>query len=147
MSMTACLRKNTLCNVDQKNHQLSSRSSGRHVASVLFVAGTISNDELTSWSREVSISYVDGYTLFTLSSKTVGYEREVEPRLVAVRCFGDRYKVIFMNSVQIVEQSADESRLAIVNAAGDKETQQVRTSLNYLSQKYPSAFFNSIEPS
>ena len=83
-----------------------------------------------------------------------------------MRLLRDRSELVLVDALGVVQQPADQRRLAVVHAAGGGEAQQVlvqmaieksrsaargdsdaRMLLRSQSQKYPSRFFSSIEPS
>ena len=123
----------------------------------------VGDDELAPRRGKVAIGDVDGDALLPLGAQAVGEEREIDGAGRPVdRRLGHCLDLIFVNALRIVEQTADQRRLAIVHAARGGKSQQVlglllRQEIFYLEhdrwlsqsghQKYPSRFLISMEPS
>ena len=74
------------------------------------------------------------------------------PAAAVDRGFRDAGQLVFVDAFGIVEQATDQGALAVVDAAGGRETKQTHGSINapvssHVTQKYPSRFLISIEPS
>src|SRR4029077_16064599 len=118
------------------------RRAGGHVAGVLLVAGRVGEDELAARRREVAVGYVDRDALFALRLQAVGEQREVDRAGIAVlRGLLDGGDLILVHRSRVVQQPPDQRALPVVDAARRADPQEAR------HQKYPSRFFNSIEPS
>ena len=74
---------------------------------------------------EIAIGDVDGDALFALGAQAVGQQGEIDlPGAVVADAF-DRADLVFVHALRVVEQAADQRRLAVVHAAGGGEAQQV----------------------
>ncbi len=143
--------------VEQHHARVGRRGAGGHVAGVLRVPGRIGEDELAPRGGEVAIGDVDGDALLALSLEAVGEEREIDLAAEARGALDRRHLVIVERS-GLVEQPADERRLAVVDRAERDDADQLldfvgchldarRNASVRIHQKYPSRFFSSIEPS
>ena len=163
--VTARLLEHAEPRVDEDHGDVRRRRAGRHVARVLHVPRRVGDDELPLVGREVAISDVDGDALLALGLQAVGEEREVDlgvGRAPALhRRATDGAELVFVDALGVVEQPADERRLAVVHRADGDEAQHVLVLVafevredvvlgggaSFGHQKYPSRFFVSMEPS
>ena len=72
---------------------------------------------------------------------SVNSEKSIGPAVRLRRRRLDRVHLVLVDAARVVEQPPDQRALAIVDAAGRADAEQVR------HQKYPSRFLSSIEPS
>src|SRR5258706_4315751 len=121
------------------------------------MARGIGQDELALRGGEVAVRDVNGNALLAFGAQTIGQQREIDFAAVAP----DRIQLIFIGAARVVQQSADERGFAVVDAPCGREPQQILGLLRYQKlvdieaifqsrsqhQKYPSRFFNSMEPS
>ena len=133
------LRDQSLARIDQDQRQVGRAGGRHHVARVLFVAGSIGDDEFAAFGAEVAIGDIDGDALLALGLQAVGEQREVDafaaaPFVVAL----GRGDLIFEGAARVDEQPSDQRGFAIVDAAGGDESKQTD------AQKYPSRFLSSI---
>jgi hypothetical protein len=85
----------------------------------LDVAGSIGNDELALGSGEVAVGHIDGDALFPLTAQAIGEQCQIK-----LAAFGYAGDLIFVDTLGIVKQTADESGFTIVNAAGCGKTKK-----------------------
>ena len=102
------------------------RSAGGHVAGILFVAGSISDDEFPLVGREEAVSDIDGDALLTLSLKPIEQKREVD--VLTLRAMLDAValqggELVFEDQLGVVEQPADQRGLPIIDRATGDEAQ------------------------
>ena len=71
------LRENALRGVHENQSCIGGGCAGDHIARVLFMSRTVSDDELSVFSGEEAISNIDGDTLLALGSETVYQKRKV----------------------------------------------------------------------
>ncbi len=91
------------------------------------MAGGIRDDELAPGRREVAIGDIDRDALFALGAQAIGKKREVDEAAAAAGgSFRDAGKLVLVNTFGIVEQTADERALAIVDRAGGREAQNAQ---------------------
>ncbi len=155
--MAAGLDQDALARVDQDDRKLGVRSAGRHVARVLLVARRVGDDEFALVGGEEAIGDVDGDALLPLGLQPVDQKREVDVAAggaVLLRILFQGREMILEQELGIVEQPADQRRLAVVDAAAGQEAQQRLLLLRSeelsevgggVHQKYPSFFFFSID--
>ena len=156
------LRQHALSAVDQDHRQVGGGGAGHHVARVLLVARRVGHDELALVGGEIPVRDVDRDALLALGRQAVDQQREVE--LVAARAHllgvgRQRRELILEDHLGLVQQPADQRRLAVIHAAAGDEAQQalalVRAQVgvdvgvdevgDVRHQKYPSTFFFSID--
>ena len=161
------LHQHALARVDQHDRDVGRRGAGRHVARVLLVARRVGDDELALRRREEAVGDVDGDALLALGLEPVDQQREVDVVAVGAVLPGialQRGQLVVEDQLGVVEQPADQRRLAVIDRAAGEEAQQRLLLLHgkivadairagdlvcpdvLHDQKYPSRFFFSIEP-
>ncbi len=121
------LHEHALARVDEDDGELGVRGARRHVARVLLVPGRVGDDELALLGREEPVGDVDGDALLALGLEPVDQEREVDVaagRAVLLRVLLERREVILEEQLGVEEQTADERRLAVVDAAAREKSEQ-----------------------
>ena len=89
------------------------------------VTGAVGDDEPAPGRREVAVGDVDRDALLALRAQAVGQQREVElVRAPPLRDFGDVLELIFERGFGVVQEPADQRRLAVVDGARRREPQQ-----------------------
>jgi len=91
------------------------------------VARRIGDDELAPLGREEPIGHVDGDALLTLGFEPVDEKREIDVFADCAVPDGISSKacqLVFEQKLRIVEQPADQGRLAIIDGAAGEEAQQ-----------------------
>src|SRR5690606_19054165 len=112
-------------------------------------------DELAPRGREVAVRDVDRDALLALGAQAVGQQREVGALVTSAAARRlDVRELVFEERLGVVEQAADQRRLAVVDAPGGDEAQQIPPLLDpaFVSelahdQKYPSRLRSSIAAS
>src|SRR5690348_5587177 len=90
------------------------------------MAGRIGNDELALVGREVPVGNIDRNALLSFSTQAIGKQRKINSTYVAPdRCLRNRFQLIFVNAPRIVQQTSDQSRLAIVYAPCRRKAEQI----------------------
>ena len=102
--------------------------------------GRVRDDELAPRGREVAVRDVDGDALFALGLQAVGQQREID---MPVRGAIDaallhRGKLVFVHALGVVQQAADQRRLAVVHAAGRGEAQHLLAKMRFEKLLEPS---------
>jgi hypothetical protein len=113
--------------VDEDDDGIGGRGPGDHVAGVLHMAGAVGEDERAAVGGEVAVGDVDGDALFAFGSQTVGEQGEVElPAEEAAFGAGGGHglELVCQDRFRIVEQSAHQSGLSVVDGPGGGEAQQ-----------------------
>ena len=64
--------------INQNNGEVSRRSTGCHIASVLHVTGCVGDDEFTFGSREITVGDIDRNALLAFLFQTVGQQRRIK---------------------------------------------------------------------
>ena len=106
--------------------EVGGRGAGDHVARVAHVAGGVGDDERAPRRREVAVGDVDRDALLALGAQAVGEQREVDVAVAApARDRLDVLELVGEDRLGVVEQAADQRRLAVVDRAGGGEAQQV----------------------
>ena len=111
--------------VDEHNHQLGGGGAGDHVAGVLQVPRGVGDDEFPLGSAEVAIRHVDGDALLTLGTQSVGHQRQVGVLVTALtRGALDGRKLILHDSLGVIQQTADQRGLAVVDRTRGGQPEQ-----------------------
>ncbi len=130
--MAPRLRQHALARVDQHDGEVGVRCAGRHVARVLLVARRIGHDELALVGRKEAVGDIDGDALLALGGEPVHQQREVDA-LVADRAvlalLAQRGELVVEDELAVIEQPADQRRLAVIDAAAGQEAQQALVGL------------------
>ena len=122
------LLEHALARVDEHDGRLRGRGAGDHVARVLHVAGRVGEDEAPPRGGEVAVGDVDGDPLLALGAQAVGEQREVD-RAVAVAPaagLGHVLELVGEHGLGVVEQAADQRRLAVVDRSRRGQPEQIR---------------------
>ena len=121
------LRNHPIARVDQQQREVGGRGAGRHVAGVLLMAGRVGDDERAPLGREKPVGDVDGDALLALVFEPVEQQRQVdvvsggaEPLRLAL----EGRQLVGEDRVGVVEQPADQGRLAVIDRAAGEEAQQ-----------------------
>ena len=153
MSVPPRLRQHPSRRIDEQHGEISGRRSGGHVARVLFVAWRVSHDEAATFGREIAVGHVDGDALLTLCHQAVDGQREIDSvvrRSELLRIGDEVCNLVVEQLPGVMKQSADQRRLAIVDAAADQHTERGLVADvvagDRRHQKYPSRFFVSMPP-
>ena len=122
----AGLLDHALAGVDEHQREVGGRGAGDHVAGVLHVARGVGHDERAHRRGEVAVGDVDRDALLALGPQAVGEQREVGVVVAAVGAGAlDGLELVLEDRLGVVEQPADERRLAVVDGAGGGEAQEV----------------------
>ena len=108
--------------VDEQQREIGGRGAGDHVARVLRVAGAVGEDEAPPGRRERAVGDVDRDALLALGAQAVGQQREVEP---VDRALLDVRELVGEHGLGVVQEPADERRLAVVDAARGGQSQKI----------------------
>ena len=125
--MPARLLEHTVAGVDQDQRDVGGGRTGDHVARVLDVARRVGDDELAARRGEVPVCDIDRDALLALGAQAVGEQRQVRA-FVATGDAGrfDRTELVFEDGLAVIEQPADQGRLAVVDRTGRGNAQQLR---------------------
>ncbi|CTQ77727.1 hypothetical protein LAX5112_05031 [Roseibium alexandrii] len=166
--MAAGLYLQAMAGIDEKHGKIGSRGAGCHVAGVLFVARCVGHDELALVGGKEAVGHINGDALLALCFQPVDQERQIDvfaDRAVFLRVPLKGCQLILEDQLGVIEQTADQRRLAVIHRAAGQEPQLVllllgrhiggnslrtcqRAVLGVFKnahQKYPSRFFFSIE--
>ena len=122
------LRQDPAADVDEDDRQITLGGAGRHVPGVLLVPRGVGDDELALLGGEVAVGDVDRDPLLALGLETVGEERRVEEAVRVAdgdRVAGDRRELVLVDHLAVVEETADEGALAVVDRAAGQEAEQL----------------------
>ena len=126
-AVPAGLLDDAVAGVDEHDRQVGGRRAGDRVARVLHVAGAVGDDEVAGRRREVAVGDVDRDALLALGAQAVGEQGEVD--VVGAAPAADRLDVLELvleDRLGVVQQPADQRRLAVVDAADGGEAQRRR---------------------
>jgi hypothetical protein len=103
---------------------------GDHVPRVLDVPGRVGDDELAPGGREVPVGDVDRDALLALGPQAIGEQRQVHVLFAAQLARAlDRVVLVVEDRLAVVEQSADQGRLAVVDAPRRGEAQKLHVEI------------------
>jgi hypothetical protein len=116
----------------------------------------VGDDEASAGGGEIPVRDVDGDRLLALGAQPVGDEGQVRRRTPCLAT--QRVELVVLDGPRVEQKAPDQRRLAVVDTARSRESQQVRLGVrgrpgngwrarNWRAQKYPSRFFCSMEPS
>src|SRR5688572_28958524 len=106
------------------------------------MARRIGHDETPPARREEAVGNINRDPLLSFGLQSVDQQREVQAITLSaefLRVRFERLQLILEDQLGLVEQAADQGRLAVVHAATSNKPQGIH-------QKYPSCFFRSMEP-
>ena len=124
--MSLGLGDDAFARIDEDDGQFGGGRAGDHVARVLNVAGRVGDDELAARRGEVAVGHVDGDALLAFGAQAVGEQREVNVGVAALSAgalYG--FQLILEDGFAVQQHAADQRALAVVDAAGGGEAQQV----------------------
>ncbi len=125
--VAARLRQDTLARIHQHDGEIGRRGAGRHVAGVLNMAGRIGDDEFALRRGEKPIGDVDGNALLALGLQPIDQKGEVDVLAGRAMLLGvalERCELVLEDQLGVVEQPADQCRLAIIDRAAGQKAQQ-----------------------
>jgi hypothetical protein len=111
--------------VHQQHGQRRGGRAGDRVAGVLDVPGGVGEDERAPRRGEVPVGDVDRDALLALRAQPVDEQRQVGVA-AALRGALDGLHLVGEHRLGVVEQTSDQRRLAVVDAARSGELEQVR---------------------
>ncbi|MNS93818.1 hypothetical protein D3C72_1280150 [compost metagenome] len=94
------------------------------------MAGGVGDDEFALGGGEVAVRDIDGDALFTLGLQAVYQQRQVDVFAGGADFFrvaGDRFQVIFVDHLGVVQQAPDQGALAVVDVTAGQKAQQFFT--------------------
>ena len=125
-SMAARLNRQAFRRVDQHDGQIRRRCAGDHIARVLLVARRVGDDELAFRRGEIAIGDVNGDALLALGDQAIGQQGQIDRvRAPFLAGFFNRRELVFENGFRVVQQTADQRTLTIINAARRGKAQQL----------------------
>ena len=125
--VAARLLDDAVARVDEDDREVGGRCARDHVARVLHVARRVGELEAAARRDERAVGDVDRDPLLALGAQAVGEEREVDVRVAApLRRLLDVLHLVDEDLLRVVEQPADQRRLAVVDRAARDEAQQLR---------------------
>jgi hypothetical protein len=125
-SVPTRLLEHTLARVQEDQREVGRRRARDHVARVLLVAGSVGDDELAARRVEVAVGDVDRDALLALGAQAVRQQSEVHVAVAAPpRGFLDVLELVLEDRLRVVQETADERRLAVVDRAGGREADEL----------------------
>ena len=124
--VAARLLDHALACVDEDDRDVRRRRPRDHVAGVLDVPGRVGELEAAARRHERAVGDVDRDPLLALGAEAVGEEREVDVAVAAApRRLLDVLELVGEDLLRVVEQPADQGRLAVVDRARGHEADQL----------------------
>jgi hypothetical protein len=118
VGVAARLLDHALARVEQDDRDVGGRGAGDHVARVLDVPGRVGELEAAPRRDERAVGDVDRDPLLALGAEAVGEEREVDVAVAAALArLLDVLELVGEDLLRVVEQPADQRRLAVVDRA------------------------------
>ena len=126
--MATGLHLHAVAGIDEQHGDIGRRRTGSHVARVLLMAGGIGNDVFAAVGGEEAVSHIDGDALFALGLQAVYQQRQIHDfagGAVLDAVTRDGGELVFEDHLRVVQQAADQRRLAVIHAAAGDEAQHV----------------------
>jgi hypothetical protein len=112
--------------VEQDHGQVRSGGTRDHVARVLDMPGSVGELEAAARGDEGAVGDVDGDALLALGAQAVREQREVDVAVASALARRlDVLELVGEDLLRVVEQPADQRRLAVVDRAARHEPQQL----------------------
>ena len=122
----ARLLDHALARVEQHDGDVGGRGARDHVARVLDVPRRVGELEAARGGDERPVRDVDRDPLLALGPEAVGQQREVDVAVAAALArLLDVLELVGHDLLRVVEQPADQRRLAVVDGAAGDEPQQL----------------------
>src|SRR5215831_10382579 len=126
ISVPMRLGEQALGGVHQNDRKIGRGGAGGHVARVLFVARRVRYDKLASRRAKVTVSDINGDSLFALGAQAIGQQRKIErPSRTVDLALLHRSDLVFVDGFRVMKQSPDQRGLAIIHAARGGKAQKV----------------------
>ena len=123
----ARLLDDALARVEEDDREVGRRGARDHVARVLDVPGRVGELEAAPRCDERAVGDVDRDPLLALGAQAVREEREVDVAVAAaLRRLLDVLELVDEDLLRVVEQPADQGRLAVVDRARRDEAERAR---------------------
>ena len=119
--MAARLLAHAFGGVDHQDGGLRLGDAGDRVLQELLVAGRVDDDVAALGGLEEDLRGVDGDALVALGLQRVEQERPFELAAALVRRGLQLRELAFGQRVGVVQQAADQARLAVIDMADDRE--------------------------
>src|SRR3569833_3786598 len=154
--MAARLLDDAVARIDEDDGDVRGRGARDHVARVLHVARRICQLEAAARRDEPAVRDIDRDPLLALGAQAVGQLRKVDVVVAApARRLLDVLHLVDEDLLRVVEEAADQRRLAVVDGAAGDEPQKIwllrkslaRSVLMVSQQKYPTRLRSSIAAS
>ena len=127
VGVAARLLDDAVARVDEDHRDVGGRGARHHVARVLHVARRVGELEAAARRDERAVGDVDRDALLALGAEAVGEQREIDVAVAAaLRRLLDVLHLVDEDLLRVVEQPADQRRLAVVDRAARDETEELR---------------------
>jgi hypothetical protein len=124
--MPPALRHDAVPRIDKNYSEICIAGARYEIARVLFVAGSVGDDELSLRRCEIAVRDVDRDALFAFGLETIGQEREVDPLAAAPFVFASRaFDLINESAFCFDQQPAYERGFSVIDVAGGREAKNV----------------------
>ncbi len=120
------LLDDALAGVEQDDRDIGGRGTGDHVARVLHVTRGVGELEAPRRGDERAVRDVDRDALLALCPEAVGQQRQVDVAVpAALARLLDVLELVRHHLLRVVEEAADQGRLAVVHRAAGHEAEQL----------------------
>ena len=110
--------------IDHQQRGVGLRRAGDHVAQKLGMARRIDQDDVARWGAQADLAGIDGDALITLGLQRVEQERPFERHAAARAHRLERVELAVGQAAGLMQQAADQGRLAVVDVADDDDPHQ-----------------------
>ena len=101
--MPAGLLGDPITGIDEDDNQVGVGSSRDHIAGILCMPRSISDDKLALIGSKIAISHIDGDSLFAFGTEAIGQDSQINPIFVFI--FGllfEHLKLVGQDTLTIV---------------------------------------------
>ena len=122
------LSHHAMSGVNKDDGEIRGAGSRGHIASVLFVARSVRDDELAFGGTEVAVGHVDGDTLFAFFFQSVCCKRRVKLSADGALSFGIGFhpgQFVFVQHLRVEQQASDQCAFSVIDTATRDESQQL----------------------
>ena len=114
----------SVAGINQDDGRVRRGSSGGHVPCVLFMAGTVGNDEFAAGGGEVPVGYINGYSLFPFRFKAVQQQGVINftcsSSSIFFTGFAQLCQLVVKNQFAVIKEASDECRFPVVHGTAGK---------------------------
>ena len=129
--VTDSLLHNAVAGIDQNHRQIGRGCSGNHISGIFNMSRRVGNDEFTLWRGKIAVRHIDGDSLLTFGTESVGEQCKVNFFVsTTFRGSFNRFHLVFENRFAVVEQTPNQRAFTIVNTASRCKTEQLHIQIS-----------------